>query len=110
MNPTAVPSTAAFTAAQPRTGRIAAIAAALTLLVAILCTAFALPARAATIGGSVGDGIGTGVVQHPVASQPTGSSGALVFGGLCLGGIVATAGAVLWYTVRTRRTLDTDRG
>jgi hypothetical protein len=94
--------------AQPGVGRIAAIAATLTLLVAVLSAAFALPARAATLGGSVGDGVGT--AQHPVASQPSGSAGALVFGALCLGGIVVTAGGVLWYTVRTRRTLDADRG
>jgi hypothetical protein len=92
---------------QPRPSRIAALAATLTLLVATLFAAFALPAQAATIGGDVGSGVGT--AQHPVASKPTGSSSGLVFGGLCLGGIVATAGGVLWYTVRTRRTLDTDR-
>jgi hypothetical protein len=43
-----------------------------------------------------------------VASEPTGSSGGVLFGGLCLAGIVATAGGVLWYTVRTRRTLESD--
>ncbi|HEX5401987.1 MAG TPA: hypothetical protein VFX16_06760 [Pseudonocardiaceae bacterium] len=109
--------------------RIAALTAVVALLVAVLFTLFALPARAAitakhgsasTVGSSVGSsiggstadaggsGVGTPQAPHPVASQPTGSSGAVLFGGLCLAGIVATAGGVLWYTVRTRRTLDSD--
>jgi hypothetical protein len=110
-NPSTATNAAAVT--QPGVGRIAATAATLTLLVAILFAAFALPARAATtdndaVGGAVSSSVGSGVgtAQHPVASKPTGSSGAVTFGALCLGGIVATAGGVLWYTVRTRRTLD----
>jgi hypothetical protein len=109
-NPSTATNAAAVT--QPGVGRVAAIAATLTLLVAILFAAFALPARAATtsdaVGGAVSSSVGSGVgtQQHPVASKSTGSSGALVFGALCLGGIVVAAGGVLWYTVRTRRTLD----
>lgn len=42
--------------------------------------------------------------QH--ASGRPGSTGDLIVGLLCLAAIVATAGAVLWYTARTRRTSD----
>jgi hypothetical protein len=78
-------------------------------LVALLLGAFALPAAATTSGNvssNVGSGVGVPQTRHNTASRPAGSSGALVFGGVCLAGIVATAGGVLWYTVRTRRTLD----
>jgi hypothetical protein len=93
--------------------RVTALTATVALVVAVLFVLFALPARAATtndstIGNAGGSGVGTPQTQHPVASEPTGSSGGVLFGGLCLAGIVATAGGVLWYTVRTRRTLESD--
>lgn len=53
-------------------------------------------------------GSGVGTPEHTRASAPTGTTGALIFGALCLTLILATAGGVLWYTVRTRRTLDPD--
>jgi hypothetical protein len=95
-------STVPSTQNQPitRSGR----AAALALLVGILFTLFALPAQAATTGNTGGSGVGTPQAQH--SGQPTGSSGGVLFGGLCLAAIVATAGGVLWYTVRNRRTLE----
>lgn len=96
-----------------RGSRIAVAASTLALLVGVLLCAFALPARAATLGGPTGDtnttstGSGVGTPQtRPVASRPNGSSGDLVFAGLCVAGILATAGGVLAYTVRTRRNLD----
>lgn len=101
-----------------RGSRIAVAASTLALVVGVLLCVFALPARAATLGGptgtsgttSVGTGVGTGVGSTPrtntVASKRNGSSGDLVFAGLCVAGILATAGGVLTYTVRTRRTLD----
>jgi hypothetical protein len=101
--------------------RIAAIAAAATLLLAILLSTLAISANAATSGitstgannggvstAGLGSGVGIPTTHHQVASRPTGSSGALVFGGICLAIIVATATGVLMYTVRTRRTLDPD--
>lgn len=96
-----------------RGSRIAVAASTLALLVGVLLCAFALPARAATLGGptgtsdttSVGTGVGTPRTST-VASKRNGSSGDLVFAGLCVAGILATAGGVLAYTVRTRRTLD----
>jgi hypothetical protein len=103
---------------QPHTGRIAVFAATLAILVVVLVGAVALPARAATVpdntgsgalggslSGNTGSGVGTGVAAQPTASAPDGSSGALLFGGFCLAAIVATAGGVLFYTVRTRRTV-----
>jgi hypothetical protein len=103
---------------QPHPGRIAVLVATLATLAVVLLGAVALPARAATVpdnavggalGGSlnsnVGSGVGTGVAAQPTASAQDGSSGALLFGGFCLAVIVATAGGVLFYTVRTRRTV-----
>lgn len=90
--------------------RVAVVAVALALLmgIGILLCAFALPARAATVGAAVGDsGSGIGTPQtRSAAAHPVGSSTALMFAGLCVAGIIATAGGVLWYTIRTRRTLD----
>jgi hypothetical protein len=43
--------------------------------------------------------------RHHAAARPSGT-GDLVVGLLCLAAIVATAGAVLWYTARTRHTPD----
>jgi hypothetical protein len=89
--------------------RVAVVASALALLAGLLLCAFALPAGAATPGGptngTTGSGVGAPAV-HPVASKPGNSSSDLVFAGLCVAGILATAGGVLAYTVRTRRTLD----
>jgi hypothetical protein len=119
------------TAEQPRSYRTAVVAATLAVLAAVLLGAAALPAAAATsqastsnaLGGSTSDtgtgtvtrtttgsGTGSGVgdtaaTDHPTASASGNSSGALLFGGFCLALIVATAGGVLWYTVRNRRTI-----
>jgi hypothetical protein len=91
--------------ASQRRSRAVALAGALAILVALLFGALALPA-AATTSGNVGSGVGVPQTRHNTASRPAGSSGALVFGAICLAGMVATAGGVLWHTVRTRRTLD----
>lgn len=108
--PSDEPTTHALATAPTRStaNRVTALAATLALLAGVLIFALALPARAATIGGgnaSGGSGVGT-PQNSSVANHPTGNSGELVFAGLCVAGIVATAGGVLWYTVRTRRTLD----
>jgi hypothetical protein len=117
MTAPAVPTTTEPTNTRelPHSGRVAVIAVALAMLVAVLLGAFALPARAATANGNVGNsavgsgvggnGVGGAVDARPAVSGPTDSTGALVFGGFCLALIVATAGGVLWYTVRTRRSL-----
>jgi hypothetical protein len=89
------------------TRRVATSAAAVTALLAILFTVLALPAQAATNTTNTGSGIGTQQTHHPVAS-PTDPAGALTVGALSLAGIVATAAGVLWYTARTRRTVDSD--
>jgi hypothetical protein len=68
--------------------RVIAAAATLVALVSVIVT----PATAAA-------------AQHHAAGRPS-STGGLVVGLLCLAAIVATAGAVLWYTARTRRTSD----
>lgn len=102
--PVSLPSNPTAPAARRR-NRFVALAGALAILVALLLGALALPAAAAT-SGNVGSGVGVPQTLHNTASRPAGSSGALVFGGVCLAGIVTTAGGVLWYTVRTRRTLD----
>jgi hypothetical protein len=123
INTTAPTATAAQTARR--------VAATVALLTALLCTAFALPAKASTlpeskatgVGHSApavnadtnalrtntpGSGTGSPRTRHQVASRPTDSSGALVFAGICLAAIVATAGGVLAYTARNRRTPDSD--
>lgn len=99
----------------PHSGRVAVLAVSLAMLVAILLGAFALPARAATANDNVGNsavgngvggnGVGGAVDARPSVTGPTDQSGALVFGGFCLALIVATAGGVLWYTVRNRRSV-----
>jgi hypothetical protein len=91
--------------------RVAVAVTALALLVGALLCAFTLPARAATLGGPTNNngtaGSGVGRLQaRSAAGEPGNSSGDLVFAGLCVAGILATAGGVLGYTVRTRRTLD----
>lgn len=88
--------------------RIATAAATVTALLAILLTSLALPAQAATNDANTSSGIGTQPTHHPVASRPTNPADGLTVGALCLAGIVATAAGVLWYTARTRRTLDSD--
>jgi hypothetical protein len=89
-------------------GRTAAAAATLAALLAILLTSLVIPAQAATHGTDTTTAIATQQTHHPVASRPGSPAGALTVGGLCLAGIVATAAGVLWYTARTRRTLDSD--
>jgi uncharacterized membrane-anchored protein len=66
--------------------RIAALTSAMAVLVIVLVAVVALPASAAT-------------------RTPDHTAGDLLVGGLSLAGIVLVAGAVLWYTVRTRRGL-----
>jgi hypothetical protein len=66
--------------------RIAVLTRAMAVLVVVLVAVVALPASAAT-------------------RTPNHTSGDLLVGGLSLAGIVLIAGAVLWYTVRTRRGL-----
>lgn len=70
--------------------RIIAATATLVALVSVVVTPVAAAAATA---------------QHHAAGRPS-SAGDLVVGLLCLAAIVATAGAVLWYTARTRRTSD----
>jgi len=65
--------------------RIAALTSAMAVLVVVLLVIVALPASAAT-------------------RRPDHTSGDLLVGGLSVTGIVLIAGAVLWYTARTRRT------
>lgn len=77
-------------------------AATITALLAILLTTLAIPAQAATSSS------GTGQTHHPVASRRANHSDGLTVGALSLAGIVATAAGVLWYTARTRRTIDSD--
>jgi hypothetical protein len=66
--------------------RIAALTSAMAALVVVLVVIVALPASAAT-------------------RTPNHTSGDLLVGGLSLAGIVLIAGAVLWYTVHSRRSL-----
>lgn len=66
--------------------RIAALTSAMAVLVVVLIAVVALPASAATR-----------------SRTPDHSAGDLLFGGLSVTGIVLVAGAVLWYTVHTRR-------
>lgn len=66
--------------------RIAVLTSAMAVLVVVLVAVVALPASAAT-------------------RTPDHTSGDLLVGGLSLTGIVLVAGAVLWYTVRTRRSV-----
>jgi uncharacterized membrane-anchored protein len=68
--------------------RIAVLTSAMAVLVVVLIAVVALPASAATRTGT-----------------PNHASSDLLVGGLSLAGIVLIAGAVLWYTVRTRRSL-----
>jgi uncharacterized membrane-anchored protein len=68
--------------------RVAALTSAMAVLVAVLIAVVALPASAATR-----------------TRTPDHTSTDLLVGGLSLAGIVLVAGAVLWYTVRTRRSL-----
>jgi hypothetical protein len=64
--------------------RTAALTGAMAVLVVVLIAVVALPASAAT-------------------RTPDHTRGDLLVGGLSLAGIVLVAGAVLWYTVHTRR-------
>jgi hypothetical protein len=64
--------------------RTAALTSAMAVLVVVLIAVVALPASAAT-------------------RTPDHTTGDLLVGALSLAGIVLVAGAVLWYTVRTRR-------
>jgi hypothetical protein len=129
----ALPIIAAPTSARPHSNRTTAAAAAIALLTALLCTVFALPTKATTLSAArptaaatsaikantdvntgrpltstTGSGTESPSEQHQVASRPTNSSGDLVFAGLCLAAIVATAGGVLAYTARNRRTQNSD--
>jgi hypothetical protein len=93
------------TSKRPTTRRITAAAATLTALLALFVTLLAPTATAAT---NTATSINTHQTRRPVASRPADPTDALTVGALCLAGIVATAGGVLWYTARTRRTLDSD--
>jgi hypothetical protein len=66
--------------------RIAALTSAMAVLVVVLVVVVALPASAAT-------------------RTPNHTSSDLLTGALSLAGIVLIAGAVLWYTARTRKSL-----
>ena len=68
--------------------RTAALTSVMAVLVVVLIAVVALPASAATR-----------------SRTPDHASGDLLVGGLSLAGIVLVAGVVLWYTVRTRRSL-----
>ena len=68
--------------------RAAALTSAMAVLIVVLIAVVALPASAATR-----------------AKTPNHTATDLLFGGLSVAAIVLVAGAVLWYTVRTRRSV-----
>jgi hypothetical protein len=68
--------------------RVAALTSVMALLIVVLIAVVALPASAATR---------TRTPNHTATD--------LLFGGLSIAAIVLVAGAVLWYTARTRRSL-----